>query len=87
MKSERRIEFQAPPGTVPEGTAAGEEFDLVCTFRVKGPNVCLVQMGDVKMAGYADKPDKGRASYADEHGAMMKGSGGAPTQTGYTTNG
>lgn len=79
----RKIEFHAPPGVVPEGTKSGEEFDLVCTFRVKSSGeVCLVQMGDEKMPGYSDKADKGKPSYADEHEAML-GAGGGETQTGY----
>ena len=82
----KRVEFTAPAGTVPEGVKAGEEFDLVCTFRVtSGGQVCVIQMGDEKMPGYSDKPDKGKPSYGDEHEAMM-GNGGGDTQTGYTTN-
>ncbi len=87
VKTMKRVEFEAPPGTVPEGTKSGEEFDLVCTFRVsKSGQVCLIQMGDEKMPGYAEKGrDKGKPSYSDEHTAMM-GNGGGETQTGYTTN-
>jgi|KBSSwiStaDraftv2_1062776.scaffolds.fasta_scaffold310264_2 hypothetical protein len=80
----KRVEFKPPAGVVPEGTKAGEEWDAVCTFRVK-PNgdVCLVMLGDEKMPGYTEKGgDKGRASYKDEHEAML-GSGGGETQTGY----
>ena len=82
-----RIEFKPPAGVVPEGTKAGEEFDLVSTFRVKSNgDVCLVQIGDTKLPGYSDKDQpKGKPSYADEHEAMM-GAGGGQTQTGYTTN-
>lgn len=81
--SSRRIEFEAPPGVVPEGSKSGDEFDAVCTFRVKSDGtVCLVQIADEKMPGYSDKADKGRASYADEHKAML-GTGGGETQTGY----
>ncbi len=84
LRMKTKIEFSAPPGTIPEGTAAGEEFDLVCTFRVKSnADICLVVLGDVHMPGYSEKGrDKGKPSYADEHKAMM-GDGGAPTQTGY----
>lgn len=79
----KRIEFHAPPGVVPEGTKSGEEFDLVCTFRVKSSGeVCLVQMGDEKMPGYSERESKGKPSYADEHEAML-GAGGGETQTGY----
>lgn len=83
FKSMKRIEFTPPAGVVPEGTKAGEDFDLVSTFRVKNDGqICLVQVGDVKLPGYSDKADKGRASYADEHKAML-GTGGGETQTGY----
>lgn len=83
----KRVEFPAPQGAVPEGTKDGEEFDSVCTFRVKGENVCLVVMGDVKLPGYSDKDrDKGKPSYKDEHDAMMA-SGGEQSQgaVGYQT--
>lgn len=54
----KRVEFQAPPGIVPEGTTPGEEFDLVCTFRVKDSGtVCLVEMGDQQMPGYDEKSE------------------------------
>lgn len=80
----KRIEFTPPAGVVPEGTKAGEEFDLVSTFRVKPDgNICLVMIGDTKLPGYSDNDkSKGKPSYADEHEAMM-GSGGGETQTGY----
>lgn len=84
MMNTRKIEFHAPAGVVPEGTKAGDEFDAVCTFRVKSDgSVCLVMMGDEKLPGYSDKADKSRASYKDEHDEMMKGSGGGDVQTGY----
>lgn len=55
---EKRVEFTAPKGVVPEGTSSGEEFDLVCTFRVKDSGqVCLTMMGDSKMPGYGDHDD------------------------------
>ncbi len=72
------VEFKAPDGVVPEGTKAGEEFDLVSTFRVKANgNICLVMLGDTKMPGYSDKDEpKGKASYADEHAAMTASGAG-----------
>ncbi len=84
LMTTRKIEFDAPPGIVPEGTKSGDEFDLVCTFRVKPDgDVCLVMMGDEKMPGYTTKGgDKGKPSYSDEHEAMM-GSGGGDVQSGY----
>ena len=86
--SNRRIEFTPPQGAIPEGVKDGEDFDLVCTFRVKGSQVCLVMIGDTKMPGYGDKErDKGKPSYADEHKAMMsageQSQGAVGYQTGY----
>lgn len=53
------VEFTPPSGSLPEGVGDGEEFDLVCTFRVKGKQVCMTQMGDKKVSDYDDdsKPD------------------------------
>lgn len=54
----KRVEFTPPAGVVPEGTTPGEEFDVVCTFRVKdGGTICLVEAGDVKMPGYDESSD------------------------------
>lgn len=51
-----RIEFRPPDGAVPEGLTAGEEFDSVCTFRVKDSGeICLVMLGDAQMPGYGEK--------------------------------
>lgn len=51
----KRVEFRPPDGAVPEGTTAGEEFDSVCTFRVKdNGQICLVKLGDTEMPGYED---------------------------------
>jgi len=55
MKSQR-VEFRPPAGSVPEGVQANEEFDMVCSFRVKDDgNVCLVMFGDEQMPGYDSK--------------------------------
>lgn len=76
MKS-KRVEFQVPQGVVPEGTEAGEDFDLVSTFRLKGDgSCCLVQMGDVKMPGYDDKADY-KPDYSEEAQSMQQ-MGGQP---------
>lgn len=49
----KRIEFRPPPGVVPEGLTAGEEFDAVTTYRIKNDgNICAVMIGDVKLPGY-----------------------------------
>jgi hypothetical protein len=58
MKS-KPVEFQIPKGfTLPEGAEPGEDFDLVCSLRVK-PNgtLCLTKLGDVDMPGYGNGDD------------------------------
>jgi hypothetical protein len=66
------IEFKPPQGVVPEGVGIGEDFDLVCTFRVKASGVCLVQLGEIKLPGY-DAKDKGgsKPSYRGDAEAMV----------------
>jgi hypothetical protein len=65
-----KVEFTPPTGATPEGTEAGKEFDLVCTFRVKDDgDVCLVMMGDTKMEGYDEKAE--RPSYRKYAKGMM----------------
>lgn len=65
-----KVEFKAPDGVVPEGTQAGEEFDMVCSFRVKDSGqVCMTMMGDAKMPGY-DEKDK-RPDYREYSKGMM----------------
>ena len=61
-----KIEFKPLPNAVPEGTQVGDEFDLVCTFRLEDSGrVCLTQMGDVK-ADYDKGKPKYRPDYKDE---------------------
>ena len=56
---ERKVTFNPPEGSVPEGTAQGDMFDLVCTFQLEsGGKVCLTQMGDHKMPGYGERSAK-----------------------------
>lgn len=69
-----------PQGVVPEGTSDGEEFDLVCTFRMKGTNVCMTQMGDEKMPGYDDKSEK--PDYKETAKTMQADMGSAMQQPG-----
>lgn len=60
----KRVEFVPPNGATPEGTQAGEEFDAVCTFRVKdNGQICLIQLGDVQMPGYSDSPMAHKPEY------------------------
>lgn len=78
MMKSKVVDFSPPDGVVPEGTEEGEEFDLVCTFRVKGNGmICLVQAGDVKMPGYDTQGGKHRPDYSDESKSMQDmGNGG-----------
>jgi hypothetical protein len=85
---EQKVTFKPPPGAVPEGTAQGEDFDLVCTFRVEqGGRVCLTQMGEHRLPGYTGSQEtahKPAPSYADEAMAMQGAmGGGAPPGGGY----
>lgn len=52
----KRVEFALPDNfSVPEGMTAGEDFDVVCTLRLKPDgSVCLVMLGDTQMPGYND---------------------------------
>lgn len=79
MASQSLVEFTPPSGSLPEGVSDGEEFELVCTFRVKGKKVCITQMGDTKMPGYGSKPD-----YSDQAKSMQQEySPGAEGEGGY----
>lgn len=66
------MEFTPPAGVVPEGTTPGEDFDLVCTLRMKeGGTVCIVKAGDVSMPGYDEKSES-KPSYDDYSKPMME---------------
>lgn len=55
----KKLDFIPPQGAVPAAVAEGEEFDLVCTWRVKGDGrVCLVKFGETDVD--YDKEEKGR---------------------------
>lgn len=84
-----RIEFKPPQGVVPEDVTAGDTFDLVTTYRVKSNGeICLVQMGDVKMPGYEkdeydSKPDEHREAYGSVMDSMHSAMGSPETGAGY----
>lgn len=68
-----KVEFQPPAGAVPEGLSVGDEFDLVCSFRVKpSGQICLIQLGEIKMPGYSEDA-KTHDNYASEAKAMRGG--------------
>jgi len=67
-----KIKFKPPQGVVPETVQEDQHFDLVCTFRVEGSEVCLVQMGDVKMPGYLEHDEKeGKKPKYGDYARMM----------------
>lgn len=60
----KRVEFRPPNGSTPEGLTEGEEFDSVCTFRVKkNGDICLVMLGDTQMPGYDDSATEHKPEY------------------------
>lgn len=74
MTSTKQIEFPIPKGFVaPEGTNTGEDFDLVCTFRLKpgGKTMCMVQLGDLELPGYSDS-DESKPGYGEYAKGMME---------------
>lgn len=76
MKS-KKVEFQIPEGfMLPEGAEPGEDFDLVCSLRVKsGGTLCLTKIGDVEMPGYSDETDRAERPQYGQAQQMMTGEG------------
>jgi hypothetical protein len=74
MKS-KLVEFAIPEGfTLPEGAEPGEDFDLVCSLRVKaGGTLCLTKLGDVEMPGYKNKEPKTERPEYGQARQMMTG--------------
>lgn len=69
MKS-KKVRFVPPNGTVPEGTQAGDEFDLVTTYRMdEDGQCCMVRMGDTQMD--YDKHEKSKPDYHDMANNIM----------------
>lgn len=72
-----KVELTPPMGVVPEGKQVGDDFDLVCTFRVEqGGRCCLTTMGNTPMPGYDGGETETKPNYGDmaksmaESGAM-----------------
>lgn len=60
----KKVRFNPPPGTVPEGAQPGDEFDLVTTYRLdKDGQCCMTRMGDTQMD--YDKQEKSKPDYQD----------------------
>lgn len=65
--NEKRVEFRPPAGFIlPEGVGRGDEFDSVCTFKVKEDGtICLTKLGNTPMPGYGkDKDSKHKQDYS-----------------------
>jgi hypothetical protein len=45
------VEFAVPKGFVPPemGEGEGDQFDLVCSFKVNGSKLCMTKLGDHDM--------------------------------------
>lgn len=68
----QKVTFTPPMGAVPEGTGQGQDFDLVCTFRLEaGGKVCLTVMGEHRMPGYDKGKPEERPSYRQEAQAIQ----------------
>ena len=69
------VEFAIPEGwMLPEGAEPGEDFDVVCSLRVKANGtLCLTKLGDVEMPGYKDKEDADERPQYGQARDMMTG--------------
>lgn len=81
-----KVEFPAPKGFVlPEGAEPGQDFDLVCTLRTKeNGNICLVQLGDVKMPGYDNREGETKKQDYSDYVASMRSQMSAGAEGGET---
>lgn len=80
MTKPKAIEFDAPKDfRLPEGKQSGDEFSLVCDFKMK-PNgkLCLVKLGDQEL-DYAEDAGEKRGDYK-ELTAKMQSDYQPPTQ-------
>lgn len=85
MMKSRKVEFMPPqPFSPPEGSASvGDEFTMVCDFKITPNGVCLIKMGDTDMPGYGDKDSGGsgnKQSYADYAASMQQMGNQQPQQ-------
>ena len=70
----KRVEFAPPHGfTMPEGIDKNENFDLVCSFKMKDSGtLCLTMLGDTQMPGY-DSSERHKPDYSEYTKGMGMG--------------
>ena len=75
---------------MPEGSEAGKQFDLVCSFEVKPDGmVCMTKMGDMDMPGYKNGESHEEYEHRPDYSEYAKGlsegmgEGGAPNPESY----
>jgi len=87
MEHGSKVEFTPPESFhAPEGTEAGKEFDLVCTFRPSADGkLCMTKLGDTDMPGYDDKDEDRKPDYSEYSKGLMDqmGESGAPSPNQY----
>lgn len=67
-----KMTFMPPKGAVPEGTKAGDEFDLVTTYRLTASGeCCITRMGDMPVGGEENKGKPDYRRYTDDMRAGM----------------
>ena len=71
-----------PPKGVamPEGLSPGDDFDMVCTFRMTPDGVCMTKMGDAEMPGYGKGGNDAKPDYSGYADSLRQPDDGAPTQ-------
>lgn len=54
------VEFEPPASfRLPENVKPGEEFDVVCSFKVRDGKLCMTKLGDAEMP-YGEEKGKGQ---------------------------
>lgn len=77
--STKKVSFKPPDGAVPEGTAVGDTFDLVCTFKLEGAGtVCLTKLGEHEMPGYDERPERPTHRTGEAQAMTASAPAGAP---------
>jgi hypothetical protein len=69
----KEVKFTPFQGAVPEGTKAGETFDLVTTYRLEPDgDVCVTKLGDIDAPDYKSDKSMVRPGMDDEVAAIQK---------------